>query len=214
MNSTYLKRVTVVPDDNKGTAYISFTTANESSMEYFLLNHDGTLTRKETFEGKQEWEVPWTVPGTDCVGHLEAAIQRNHQFARCEGNGSSNLDKKDGFLKLTTMKVPELADWVSGPKNECEKQCLMNCSCTAYAYYQGIGCMSWSGNLVDIQKFSSHGADLYIRVAYSEIDKKRNMKFLTAVSVIIGSIIMAICAYFAWTWMAKQKGTDSYCCEN
>ncbi|KAF7120684.1 hypothetical protein RHSIM_Rhsim13G0167400 [Rhododendron simsii] len=125
---------------------------------------------------------------------------------QCERNGSSNLEKKDQFLKLTTMKVPELAEWVSVPENECENQCLMNCLCIAYAYYQGIGCMSWSGNLVDIQKFSSDGADLYIRVAYSELDEKRNMKFLTAVLVIIGSIIMAICAYFAWMWMAKQKG--------
>ncbi|KAI8525298.1 hypothetical protein RHMOL_Rhmol13G0219900 [Rhododendron molle] len=125
---------------------------------------------------------------------------------QCERNGSSNLEKKDRFLKLMMMKVPELAEWVSVPEKECENQCLMNCLCTAYAYYQGIGCMSWSGNLVDIQKFSSDGADLYICVAYSELDEKRNMKFLTAVSVIIGSILMAICPYFAWMWMAKQKG--------
>ncbi|KAI8525289.1 hypothetical protein RHMOL_Rhmol13G0219200 [Rhododendron molle] len=124
---------------------------------------------------------------------------------QCERNGSSNLDKQDGFLKLTTMKVPELVDWVPVPENECENQCLMNCLCTAYAYYQGIGCMSWSGNLVDIQKFSSDGADLYIRVAYSEMDKKRNMKFVTAL-VISGLFILAICTYFAWMWMAKQKG--------
>ncbi|KAH7838701.1 hypothetical protein Vadar_030045 [Vaccinium darrowii] len=124
----------------------------------------------------------------------------------CERNGSSNRDKEDGFLKLKTMKVPALPDWASAQEIECENLCLMNCSCTAYAYHQGIGCMSWSGSLIDIQKFSGGGADLYIRMAYSELDKKRNMKFITAVSVIIGSIIMATCACFVWMWIAKQKG--------
>ncbi|KAF7119985.1 hypothetical protein RHSIM_Rhsim13G0167300 [Rhododendron simsii] len=239
MNSMYLNGFTVVPDDTKGTAYVSFITGNESLMEYYLLNHDGNLMQRETIEWKREWEVPWSALETDCdvygkcgpfgscnskdspicsclrgfvPNNIEEWNRENFTGGcarstplQCERNDSSNLDQKDGFLKLTTMKVPELADWVSVPENECEKQCLMNCSCAAYAYYQGIGCMSWSGKLVDIQKFSSDGADLYIRVAYSEIDKKRNMKFLIAVSAIIGSIIMAICAYFAWTWMAKKK---------
>ncbi|XP_058197242.1 G-type lectin S-receptor-like serine/threonine-protein kinase At1g11330 isoform X2 [Rhododendron vialii] len=240
MNSMYLNGFTVVPDDNKGTTYVSFTTGNESLMEYYLLNHDGNLMQKETIKWKREWEVSWSALETDCdvygkcgpfgscnskdspicsclkgfePNNIEEWNRENFTGGcarttplQCERNGSGNLDQKDGFLKLTTMKVPELADWVSVPENECKKQCLMNCSCAAYAYDQGIGCMSWSGKLVDIQKFPRDGADLYIRVAYSEIDKKRNIKILTAVSVIIGSIIMAICAYFTWMWMAKQKG--------
>ncbi|KAF7112648.1 hypothetical protein RHSIM_RhsimUnG0207300 [Rhododendron simsii] len=207
MNSRYRNGFTVVPDDNKGTAYVSFATGNESLMKYYLLNHDGTFMHKETVEWKQEWEVPWSALGTDCdvygkCGAFGSCNSKDSPICsclrgfepinveewnrenftggcarrtplQCERNGSSNLDKKDGFLKLTTMKVPELADWVSVPENECEKHCLMNCSCAAYAYYQGIGCMSWSGKLVDIQKFSSDGADLYIRVAYSEIDNQQ-----------------------------------------
>ena len=31
------------------------------------------------------------------------------------------------------------------------------------------GCMSWTRSLIDTQKFSSGGVDLYIRVAYSEL---------------------------------------------
>ena len=90
---------------------------------------------------------------------------------QCQRNisSSSQESRKDGFLKLTTMKVPVFAVWSPALSNECENQCLKNCSCTAYAYYDGIGCMLWSGSLIDIQKFSSDGADLYIRVAYSEL---------------------------------------------
>jgi hypothetical protein len=44
-----------------------------------------------------------------------------------------------------------------------------NCSCLAYAYETGIGCMSWARNLIDTQKFSRAGVDLYVRVASSEL---------------------------------------------
>ncbi|GMP74973.1 hypothetical protein CsSME_00032212 [Camellia sinensis var. sinensis] len=104
------------------------------------------------------------------------------------------------------MKVPVFAVWSPVLSNECKNQCLKNCSCTAYAYYDGIGCMLWSGSLIDIQKFSSDGADLYIRVAYSELDKKRDLKLVIAISVIVGSIMISICSYFIWMVMVKQRG--------
>ncbi|KAF7120658.1 hypothetical protein RHSIM_Rhsim13G0168100 [Rhododendron simsii] len=128
MNSRYRNGFTVVPDDNKGTAYVSFATGNESLMKYYLLNHDGTFMHKETVEWKQEWEVPWSALGTDWgFEPINVEEWNRENFTggcarrtplQCERNGSSNLDKKDGFLKLTTMKVPELADWVSVPEND------------------------------------------------------------------------------------------------
>jgi hypothetical protein len=92
------------------------------------------------------------------------------QCERVNNNGSEG-EKKDGFLKLTMMKVPYLAD-SSSPSTSEEKfraQCLENCSCIAYAYDFGIGCMTWTGSLIDVQKFSTDGADLYVRLAYSEL---------------------------------------------
>ncbi|THG06146.1 hypothetical protein TEA_018156 [Camellia sinensis var. sinensis] len=125
---------------------------------------------------------------------------------QCERNDSSSQAiKKDGFLMLTTMKVPAFPGLSSVLANDCENQCLKNCSCTAYAYYEGIGCMLWSGSLIDIQKISSTGADLYIRVAYSELDKKRDLKLVIVISVIIRSIISFICAYFIWIVFVKQR---------
>ncbi|KAI8021725.1 G-type lectin S-receptor-like serine/threonine-protein kinase [Camellia lanceoleosa] len=127
---------------------------------------------------------------------------------QCQRNisSSSQESRKDGFLKLTTMKVPELPEWSSALADECENQCLKNCSCTAYVYKFGIGCMLWNGNLIDMQKFSFGGADLYIRVAYSELDKIRNMKAVIAISVIIGSIIIVVCTYISWKWIVKHRG--------
>ena len=86
-------------------------------------------------------------------------------------NSSGQQGKEDGFFRITTVKVPDFADWSDASEDECREQCLRNCSCLAYSYYGGIGCMLWTGNLIDLQKFTTGGADLYIRLAQSELGK-------------------------------------------
>uniref|UniRef100_A0A2N9FNV9 Protein kinase domain-containing protein n=1 Tax=Fagus sylvatica TaxID=28930 RepID=A0A2N9FNV9_FAGSY len=126
---------------------------------------------------------------------------------QCERvNTSSDAGKMDGFLKLNMMKVPDFADSSSARDlHECSQQCLESCSCIAYAYETGIGCMSWNRSLIDTQKFSISGSDLYIRVAYSELDKVGDVKKIVTITVIIGTILISICTYLLWRWMAKQK---------
>lgn len=85
----------------------------------------------------------------------------------CEQGNNGTID---GFLKLQTMKVRGYTRRWSGPQDQCEGQCLGNCSCLAYAYDSGIGCMFWDGALIDLQKFQGgSGSDLYIRVSKSEL---------------------------------------------
>ncbi|KAK1556174.1 hypothetical protein Q3G72_000038 [Acer saccharum] len=84
------------------------------------------------------------------------------------------VKKEDGFLKLGTMKLPYFVERSSVSVVNCREYCLNNCSCIAYAYDDGIGCMTWTGSLIDLQKFSIGGADLYIRLAHSELEKKDN----------------------------------------
>ncbi|XP_059437184.1 G-type lectin S-receptor-like serine/threonine-protein kinase At1g11330 isoform X3 [Corylus avellana] len=138
-------------------------------------------------------------------GNWTSGCERRRPL-QCErvDNGSDG-GKKDGFLKLTMMKVPDLADWSSALEEKCRNQCLENCSCIAYAYDSGIGCMAWTRSLIDLQKFSSGGVDLYVRLAYSELDKKGNVKVIVTVTVIVGVICTGICTYLLWRWMANQK---------
>ncbi|XP_059436890.1 G-type lectin S-receptor-like serine/threonine-protein kinase At1g11300 [Corylus avellana] len=118
---------------------------------------------------------------------------------QCERvNNGSDGGKKDGFLKLTMMKVPDLADWSSAREENCRNQCLENCSCIAYAFDASIGCMPWTRSLIDLQKFSSGGIDLYVRLAYSELDTKEKVKVIITVTVIIGLIFIGICTYLLW----------------
>lgn len=39
----------------------------------------------------------------------------------------------------------------------------------AYAYDTGVGCMTWSGDLIDVQKFPSGGVDVHIRIPKQEL---------------------------------------------
>ncbi|MED6134157.1 hypothetical protein PIB30_034685 [Stylosanthes scabra] len=115
---------------------------------------------------------------------------------QCEGaiNG-----EEDGFLVLQNAKVP--ASLVMSPflGQDCRSPCLGNCSCIAYAYDVGIGCMLWITELIDIQVFSNGGVDLYIRVPHSELDgHKKNTSVIIAVAVTIGIIIILICAFILW----------------
>ncbi|KAF3946331.1 hypothetical protein CMV_027392 [Castanea mollissima] len=125
---------------------------------------------------------------------------------QCERvNTGGEEGKRDGFLKLNMMKVPDFADWSNALEKKCEEQCLENCSCIAYAFDTGVGCMSWTKKLIDTQQFNTSGVDLYIRVAYSELDKAGDVKKIVTITVITGTIILFICTYLLWRWMANQK---------
>ncbi|KAJ6333648.1 hypothetical protein OIU77_009506, partial [Salix suchowensis] len=66
--------------------------------------------------------------------------------------------------------------------------------------------MLWRGNLTDIKKFSSGGADLYIRLAYTELDNKKiNLKLIISLTVVGGAIAIAICVFYSWRWIAEYK---------
>ncbi|KAG5516656.1 hypothetical protein RHGRI_037405 [Rhododendron griersonianum] len=89
---------------------------------------------------------------------------------QCETN-STATGEVDGFLKIEGVKLPDFADSIEAEnRNDCEEECLKNCSCNAYAFESGIRCMTWSGELTDIQHFVEGGSDLHIRLANSELE--------------------------------------------
>ncbi|XP_061353514.1 G-type lectin S-receptor-like serine/threonine-protein kinase At1g11330 [Gastrolobium bilobum] len=111
---------------------------------------------------KEEWNRQnWT---NGCVRSTPLQCERTNNQ-----NTSVDSNKADGFLPLQMVKVPDFAQGSSVTQDTCRSGCLENCSCIAYAYDDAIGCMSWNGNLIDIQQFPSGGTDLYIRVAYTEL---------------------------------------------
>ncbi|KAL3851255.1 hypothetical protein ACJIZ3_013137 [Penstemon smallii] len=125
---------------------------------------------------------------------------------QCErANNATDRNREDGFSRLSLIKVPDFMQWSTGVETECESLCLRNCSCLAYAYDPGIGCMFWNETLIDVQRFSaSAGSDFYVRVAYSELVDERNNRVAIIVSVIASLFVASICLFLAW-WMCKRK---------
>ncbi|KAL8108512.1 hypothetical protein AgCh_024823 [Apium graveolens] len=81
-------------------------------------------------------------------------------------------------MKHSGMKLPDTRyAWYHMKINleECEKLCLKNCSCTAYAKADirkgGRGCYLWFNDLIDIEGYSEDGPDIYIRMAASELER-------------------------------------------
>ncbi|KAK8312328.1 hypothetical protein V6Z12_D01G034400 [Gossypium hirsutum] len=68
--------------------------------------------------------------------------------------------------------------------------------------------MLWSGDLIDVQKFSASGVDLYIRLPSSELDKEKSSKVIVITTVTAGIVVITISALFLWCGMAKQRGTN------
>ncbi|XP_057451376.1 G-type lectin S-receptor-like serine/threonine-protein kinase At1g11330 [Lotus japonicus] len=131
---------------------------------------------------------------------------------RCVEVKNGSEVQQDGFLLFNNMKVPDFAERSDGDQDKCGRDCLGNCSCLAYGYDPYIGCMYWSRDLIDLQKFPSGGVDLFIRVP-AELVKgkggKGNMKLIIAISVAIGAVTLAVSSYILWRkFTAKPTGSQ------
>ncbi|KAF8038670.1 hypothetical protein BT93_B1263 [Corymbia citriodora subsp. variegata] len=103
---------------------------------------------------KEEWN-------RGCIREAELNCQKN------TSRTPSTQVKKDVFVHMNQMKVPNSAEYLSdiGDVGGCQSQCMNNCSCLAYSYVSTIGCLVWAKDLIDFQEFSTAGQDVYIRVA-------------------------------------------------
>ncbi|KAG6525117.1 hypothetical protein ZIOFF_015069 [Zingiber officinale] len=82
------------------------------------------------------------------------------------------------FRKEPSVKVPDTENATSRGKislEACNKLCLDDCSCVAYAVINGpYGCITWRGDLLDLRSFPDGGDDLYIRLQGVLVRRWRN----------------------------------------
>ncbi|XP_074268918.1 G-type lectin S-receptor-like serine/threonine-protein kinase At1g11300 isoform X2 [Silene latifolia] len=113
---------------------------------------------------------------------------------------------QDGFLLLKYVKLPDLELWLQGVSpNDCRTLCLNNCSCLAYAYDPGAGCMYWSQTLIDIQQFTIGGIDLNLRLAHSELGKKSRVKAVIVATLTVGTGLI-IALIILWIFLSRSRG--------
>lgn len=98
--------------------------------------------------------------------------------AGCKRNFELECDR-DGFVEFKGLKLPDNGTvWENLGYNECEKNCLQECSCMAYTYLDVYAngtstCVVWLNELFDMQSFPHGGDDLHIRMARAELGMYR-----------------------------------------
>ncbi|PRQ31532.1 putative protein kinase RLK-Pelle-DLSV family [Rosa chinensis] len=128
-------------------------------------------------------------------------------------------DYQDGFKKFTRVKLPDTSSsWfdLTMTLEDCEKACLKNCTCTAYANLDvregGSGCLLWFDELNDIHEFDTGGQDLFVKMATSELgdiktNKRSSMKKRVAIIVSFGLLVMGVLILGLVFYIRKKKLT-------
>ncbi|KAL3749837.1 hypothetical protein ACJRO7_010890 [Eucalyptus globulus] len=148
---------------------------------------------------KEEWNGRnWT---RGCIRETELNCQKN------TSRSPSMQMKKDVFVHMKQMKVPDSAEYSSDPGDveECQSWCMNNCSCLAYSFIQTIGCLVWAEDLMDFQEFSTAGQDVYIRVAHDNTGMSTEAKLIISISTILGIMFVGTAIFGLWKWRASKR---------
>ncbi|KAH9651432.1 G-type lectin S-receptor-like serine/threonine-protein kinase [Citrus sinensis] len=194
----YLYKIILV--DTEDEIYYRYESYNNLSIMMLKINPLGKIQRLLWNEGSSGWQVMFSAPGDVCqnYGHCGANSicnvdnppkceclkgfkpnsQHNQTWATtCVRSHLSDCKTANQFKRFDDMKVPDLLD-VSLNEGmnleECGAECLNNCTCRAYAYFNltrgGSGCLMWFGDLIDMRKTLANltGQSIYLRVPASE----------------------------------------------
>ncbi|CAI0467909.1 unnamed protein product [Linum tenue] len=195
MDTDYQSSLTLLDDLDQGLVYLSLSPPRNCTYTTFVLSSSGSLELR-CWDGTRGWYARWRTPKSQCENYgscgefgvcerndplvcncLKGFVPKSEEEWR-QGNWSGGCirrtellcGKRDGFLKLSGVNVPDSSEfmrvWDDG---ECSRQCLNNCSCTAYSFVNGIGCLMWKGKVVDLQVLPFAGQDFYLRLASTEL---------------------------------------------
>lgn len=156
-------------NDRHSNWYLIFTVQEDRCDNYDLCSSYGICNINKT-------------PNCDCLKGFEPKLSKDWDVLDWSG-GCVRKDPHichngEGFVKFTGLKLPDASQFrvnVSMTIEDCEAECLKNCSCTAYAKFDiigtGNGCVTWYGDLIDIRQVPQYGQDLYVRMAASALGK-------------------------------------------
>ncbi|KAL0694408.1 hypothetical protein Bca4012_061588 [Brassica carinata] len=128
------------------------------------------------------------------------------QCQRWRGNNNGSREGDDGFLRLKKMKVPNNPQRSEVNEQDCPGSCLRNCSCTAYFYDTGLGCLLWTENLMDMQEFLGSGVTLHVRLAGSSTETSSNRSLVIVITIVGCAFLVVVIVLLALRKVAKRRG--------
>ncbi|KAM7500881.1 hypothetical protein LguiA_025295 [Lonicera macranthoides] len=238
---------------NSRETYYEYGLYNDSIVTMFRLSDSGVMQRLVWNNSSLEWLVSVTLPRDRCdnynqcgpnavcnIGDLRSCscltgyVPRSPRdwdiFIRsggCIRRDPLNCSTGEGFIELEDMKMPDLLRfWMSNTSmtmDECRRECLRNCSCTAYtnpnATAENSGCLLWFEDLTDLRILQQNGSEkLYLRVTASDLQTRSNSnnksKVLVAVTVSVAiGVLLFVASCIIWKrrliFGMCLKGTNS-----
>ncbi|KAH7544255.1 hypothetical protein JRO89_XS15G0136500 [Xanthoceras sorbifolium] len=186
---------------NEKEVYYSYEIVDSSVLSRVVVTPSGVVQRFTWINQTRTWVVYYAKTRDECDNYdkcgayascnidnfpvctcFKGFVPKSQQWnvynwsAGCVRRAQLDCEHGDGFLKREAVKLPDTShSWAEKDISlaECEKLCLNNCSCKAYATLdireRGSGCLLWSTDLIDIRDLIEGGEDLYVRVAASEL---------------------------------------------
>ncbi|KAL3741998.1 hypothetical protein ACJRO7_017479 [Eucalyptus globulus] len=123
----------------------------------------------------------------------------------------------DGFVKYKSLKLSDNSRLYRNSSlnlEECESECLKNCSCMAFTrvdvHGNGGDCLLWFADLVDMKNYPSGGDVIYIRMAKVEIHAIARAKRRRRIVIAIGTSVSTVCgmlilAFIGWYALRRRK---------
>ncbi|KAI3892660.1 hypothetical protein MKW92_045568 [Papaver armeniacum] len=175
---------------NTNEVYATFTNkgSDPSVITRESMNEEGILQRFIWDMQSMKWIDMVVFPRDKCDNYNYCGVNGICNIARfppCEClRGFKPISQQrwsienwtDGCVRNTRIKMPDMVNFLVNKSmsiEECEWECMRNCSCTAYANSDiregGSGCIFWYGDLLDSRSFSDAGEQrLFLRLALSE----------------------------------------------
>ncbi|KAK9133672.1 hypothetical protein Scep_013200 [Stephania cephalantha] len=191
---------------NLDEVYYSYELCNDSVVTELVVNQSGLIHRLTWNDRNRAWILFFVLPSDQCdtfnlCGSHGSCNMDYSPICQClEGFAPKNArdwstmdwsggcvrrtplecQSGEGFRKYDRIKLPDTRYAMLNASmsfRECEAECSMNCSCTAYAVAdirEGSGCLRWFGDLVDMRKLNDNGQEIYIRMAASDLAVEMN----------------------------------------
>ncbi|XP_024156759.1 G-type lectin S-receptor-like serine/threonine-protein kinase At4g27290 isoform X2 [Rosa chinensis] len=191
---------------NTKELYYSYEVADDSILTRVTLTESGLAQRLVMNEGSSEWAVMYTLqnnqcddygqcgpngickiyksPICECLQGFVPKSPKEWEFLNwttgCTRRTALHCERGEGFVKVNNVKLPDLLDFLVNKTmlrgEECEAECLRNCSCMAYANSNitsgGKGCLMWFGKLIDMREIVEDSDQIYIRMPASELGSR------------------------------------------
>ncbi|WZZ44256.1 hypothetical protein YC2023_040515 [Brassica napus] len=154
-------------ENNKEIAY-SFHMTNQSIHSRLTVS-DYTLNRFTWIPPSRGWSLFWVLP-TDVCDSLYFC----GSYSYCDLTTSPNCNCIRGFVPKNSQRW-DLKDGSQGcvRRTRLSARCLSDCNCTSFAIVDvrngGLGCVFWTGELVEIRKYAVGGQDLYVRLNAADL---------------------------------------------